>query len=96
MFPTGKYYHILKQGSSSWAEIDYMKKPTSKSKIDSRRYGMRISVDEGIELGLTKAQIWKIMCRNARELGLGWLIHEDSCAIDLREDQKQGGGNQKS
>ena len=57
---------------------------------------MEISVDEAIELGLTKAQIWKIICRNARELGLGWLINENSCAIDLQEDQEQGEGNQKS
>jgi hypothetical protein len=57
---------------------------------------MRISVDEAIELGLTRAQIWKFMCRDARKLGLEWLINEDSCAIDLREDQKQEGGNQKS
>jgi hypothetical protein len=57
---------------------------------------MRISVDEAIELGLTRAQIWKFICRDARALGLEWLINEDSCAIDLREDQKQGGDNQKS
>jgi hypothetical protein len=57
---------------------------------------MRISVDEAIELGLTKAQIWKIICRDARALGLGWLINEDSCAIDLRENQEQGESNQKS
>jgi hypothetical protein len=57
---------------------------------------MRISVDEATELGLTRAQIWKFICRDARKLGLEWLINEDSCAIDLRGDQKQEGGNQKS
>ena len=57
---------------------------------------MKISVDEAIELGLTKAQIWRIICREAKEAGLGWLISENSCAIDLQKDQEQGGGNQKS
>ena len=57
---------------------------------------MKISVDEAIELGLSKAQIWKIICREAKKLGLEWLINEDSCAIDLQKDQEQGGGNQKS
>jgi len=57
---------------------------------------MRISVDEAIELGVTKTQIWEIICRDARKLGLGWLINEDSCAVDLLEDQEQGGSNQKS
>ena len=57
---------------------------------------MKISVDEAIELGLSKAQIWEIICCKAREQGLGWLISEDSCAIDLQKDQEQGGGSQKS
>ena len=57
---------------------------------------MKISVDEAIELGLTKAQIWRFICRDAKKLGLEWLINEDSCAIDLQKDQEQGGGNQKS
>jgi hypothetical protein len=57
---------------------------------------MRISVDEAIELGLTKAQIWRLICRDAKKLGLEWLINEDSCAIGLREDQEQEGDNQKS
>ena len=57
---------------------------------------MKISVDEAIELGLSKAQIWEIICCKAREQGLGWLISEDSCAIDLQKDQEQGGSNQKS
>jgi hypothetical protein len=57
---------------------------------------MRISVDEAIELGLSRAQIWKFICRDARALGLEWLINEDSCAVDLHEDKEQGGDNQKS
>jgi hypothetical protein len=57
---------------------------------------MRISVDEAIELGLTRAQIWKFICRDAKKLGVGWLINEDSCAVDLNEDQEQGKSNQKS
>jgi hypothetical protein len=48
---------------------------------------MRISVDEAIELGIPKAQIWKMICRDAKKLGLEWLINEDSCAVDLHEDQ---------
>jgi hypothetical protein len=31
---------------------------------------MRISVDEAIELELTKAQIWRLICRDAKKLGL--------------------------
>jgi hypothetical protein len=54
---------------------------------------MRISVDEAIELGLTKAQIWRLICRDAKKLGLERLINEDSCAIGLREDQEQEGDN---
>lgn len=57
---------------------------------------MQISVDEAIELGISRAQIWKFICRDAKKLGLEWLMNEDSCAIDLREDQKQEEGNQKS
>ena len=57
---------------------------------------MKISVDEAIELGLSKAQIWRFICRDAKKLELEWLINEDSCAIDLKEDQEQGGSNQKS
>lgn len=57
---------------------------------------MKISVDEALELGLTKAQIWRIICREARKLGLEWLINEDSCAADLEEDQKQAEDDKKS
>ena len=57
---------------------------------------MKISVDEAIELGLSKAQIWRIICREAKEAGLARLINEDSCAIDLQKDQEQGGSNQKN
>ena len=57
---------------------------------------MKISVDEALELGLTKAQIWRIMCREARKLGLEWLINEDSRAAGLEEDQKQAEDDKKS
>ena len=53
---------------------------------------MKISVDEALELGLSKAQIWRFICRDAKKLGLEWLINEDSCAADLKEDQEQSQG----
>jgi len=57
---------------------------------------MKISVDEALESRLSKAQIWRFICRDAKKLGLEWLINEDSCAADLKEDQEQAEDDKKS